>query len=162
MFHQIKAVIARFLRLTVGHKRHLIRTNFADVLHQVHEGIAFDVEFATGPVPEKLGESRNIIAADMAFIGARMNRQTGGPGLKRHGAEERNGRRIAVAGIADECNLVEIDRKFGQHKRGCRQKNGVIGSLLSLSNRVARLYLMCQICDQISRVFRVFRPVSPT
>ena len=46
-----------------------------------------------------------------------MDRQTGSAGFQSHGTEKRNRRRIAVTGIANQRNLIEIDGKFGQHKK---------------------------------------------
>ena len=87
------------------------------MLHQVHEGVTFDIELAAGPVFEKFGECRNIIVSDMSLVRTRMDRQTGSAGFQSHGTEKRNRRRIAVTGIANQRNLIEIDGKFGQHKK---------------------------------------------
>ena len=48
----------------------------ADMLHQVHEGVTFDIELAAGPVFEKFGECRNVIVSDMSLVRTRMDCQT--------------------------------------------------------------------------------------
>ena len=42
-------MIARFLREAVRNKGRLIGADVSHVLHQVHEGVAFDIKFPAGP-----------------------------------------------------------------------------------------------------------------
>ena len=97
------------------------------MIHEVHERIAFNVEFTTWPVLEQTSQLRHIITPDMSFVGAGMHGDTGSTCFQSNGPHQRHRGRITITRVANQSDFIEIDREIRKH--GC-------ANILVFKNRV--------------------------
>ncbi|MCY1368508.1 hypothetical protein D9M69_554930 [compost metagenome] len=122
-------MVAGRLGFTVGHEGGLVRLELAHEVHQVVEGVAFDVELDARPVlGEQFRQVVHVVRADVARVrpwvhgdALRAGGQTGLGGA--HHARD-----AEVARVAHQGHLVEVDRKRcapGMEMRGHGHDDGV-------------------------------------
>ena len=109
-------MITRQLRLIVRHKRRLRRLHAPHVIHEVHKGIAFDIEFTPRPRGQKSRDRIHVRRPNMPLIRSRMHRQPRRPGFQRQGTEKHRIGRITFTRVAQKRNFVEIHGKMSKHK----------------------------------------------
>src|SRR5690625_6758628 len=76
----------------------------------VGKRIAFDIKFGVRPFLQQLRQSRNIARAYVALVRARVHRQTIRAGFQAGAAVGDQIGKIALAGVANQGDLVEVDR----------------------------------------------------
>ena len=97
--------------------------------HQILERVAFDIELATRPKREQLGQIVYIPRPDVAFIRARMDGDPVCAGAQANVGGACEGRNAQMARIAHQGDLVQIDGKRGKFHKDwmsiiiCRVRN---------------------------------------
>src|SRR5439155_24579325 len=77
-------------------------------------GVALDVELALrAPRTHQLGQRRDVAPADMALVGARVDREAVGAGIVGDPGEVEDVGNAGAPRVAQQRDLVEIYRKAG-------------------------------------------------
>ena len=75
------------------------------------KGIALDIELSVGPVLHQRRDFVHVIGANVPLIGPWMHRDALGTGLQAQLGGARHARNVEVPGVAQQGNLVDIDRQ---------------------------------------------------
>ena len=111
---QIPAVVGGELALAVGHEGGLLRAHRTHQVHQVVEGVAFEVVLGLRPDFQQRRQLEHIAVADVPLIRPRMHRDAVGTGLQRQRRQPHDVRDAEVAGVAQQRDLVHVDRERGR------------------------------------------------
>ena len=109
----VPAMVAGELPLRVGHERALVRAQLAHEVHQVVEGIAFDVELRLRPSLEHLVQRVDIVGADVPRVGPGVHRDPSRTCLQARLRRARDAGYAQVARVADQRHLVQVDGERG-------------------------------------------------
>jgi hypothetical protein len=104
-------VVAGELAFAVGHEGGLVRLDHADEVHQVVEGVAFDVVFGLRPFAQQRGQLVHVVRADVAFVGPRVHGDAVGAGLQAQRGGAHDAGDAQVARVAQQGHLVDVDRQ---------------------------------------------------
>ena len=75
-------MVAGELTLAIGHKGGLMGAVLTHKIHQIVKRVALDVEFASRPGFQQVGQIGHIVGSDVARVGAWVYRDALGPRLQ--------------------------------------------------------------------------------
>ena len=105
----VPAVVRRQGVGSVGHEGDLLGTHLEDEVDEFGRGIAFDVEFGS----DERAESEDVIAADVALVGARMNCDALSAEAFAVDGHVFDAGTVFAAGVAQSSDFVDVDAKIG-------------------------------------------------
>ena len=111
--------------------------HIADEAHQVLEGVAFDVVVGLRPLLHQRGKFVYVLGADVTLVGPRVHRDAVRSSLQAQRGRFHDAGDAQVPRVAQQRDLVDVDRQRGVATAGVWGDEGVHGRLAGLAGAVS-------------------------